>query len=87
MVLAVLFIVLLVLKLAGVLALSWLWVTSPLWLGVPLMLTLVSITFLTVGKAITNKATEAFSRMMAAKMQSDMGELDDLLKEMQGSPA
>jgi hypothetical protein len=32
--LALLFLVFLVLKLAGVIAWSWLWVTAPLWIGV-----------------------------------------------------
>lgn len=37
----ILFIVFLVLKLTGVVAWSWLWVTSPLWIGAALFVVLV----------------------------------------------
>lgn len=51
---AVLFVVFLVLKLTGVIAWSWLWVTAPLWIGflvaLPFMLLQVVVAGATVRK-------------------------------------
>lgn len=44
-----LFILFLILKLTGVIAWSWLWVTSPLWIGLLLFLLFIAIMFIFFG--------------------------------------
>lgn len=46
----ILFVVFLVLKLTGVIAWSWWWVTSPLWIGVLLWVIIVGIIVLAARK-------------------------------------
>jgi hypothetical protein len=48
-----LFIVFLVLKLTGVIAWSWLWVTAPLWFGIAIWLVAVVVILLFAGTAVT----------------------------------
>jgi len=45
-----LFLIFLILKLTGVIAWSWWWVTSPLWLPIAIVLLFLSIVF--IGKGI-----------------------------------
>lgn len=45
-----LFIVFLILKLTGVIAWSWLWITSPLWLGFALFIVFLMFVALFVGR-------------------------------------
>lgn len=44
----ILFVVFLILKLCGVIAWSWLWVTAPLWISIPLVI--IAIIMIKVGK-------------------------------------
>lgn len=44
----ILFVIFLILKLCGVIAWSWLWVTSPLWIPIPLVI--IAIIMIKVGK-------------------------------------
>ena len=44
-ILLLIFVVLLTLKLCGVIALSWLWVTAPLWVGAVFVLVMWAIAF------------------------------------------
>lgn len=56
----VLFVVFLVLKLTHVIAWSWLWVTSPLWIAAAFALVILALVLLIVHKV--SKAAKAFSR-------------------------
>lgn len=56
----VLFVVFLVLKLTHVIAWSWLWVTSPLWISAGLALIALALVLFVVHKV--SKAAKAFSR-------------------------
>lgn len=47
-----LFVVFLVLKLCGVIAWSWLWVTAPLWIGIALCLVVLAAVLLVAGLAV-----------------------------------
>jgi len=48
----VLFLIFLVLKLCGVIAWSWWWVTCPLWIGLALLLGITACVFILGGTAV-----------------------------------
>lgn len=50
----VLFVVFLILKLTGVIAWSWLWVTSPLWIGLVLAIVFTVLGVLVVKSKVKN---------------------------------